>query len=201
MISLLHARSSRRERFRILGVELLPLAVGHLRHLEAEGCDPVRTPADLGTALMICARPPERWASWSSSPLTKWRMALWAIVRGTWDFGEKLALWSDYIRWHTEAPVFTAKGEASESALPSYRLMRVRLMRLGYRATEIDSTPYLDALWDLMAAAELAGDGKAAQYTERELDEQTTTIDWDDVRRQATERLAAELKGTASCSR
>lgn len=193
MIGLLHGRAAGVARCRILGVRLVPLLVGHLRHLEDEGCEPVRTPAELGTAILICSMPPRKWKRWRNSRWALVKVALWSRLIGKWDFAEKLSLWCDYVRWHTEMPVFIGKGEGRRSELPSYRLMRVRLMRLGYHPHEIDLLPYQDALWDLLAASEIDGAGEVKPYTQAEMDEQAASIDWEKVKRDAVEGLAKAL--------
>lgn len=194
-IATLHARSTQPAEFKILGVRLVPLMVGHLRHLEAEGCDPVRTPADLGTAIRICSMPPDRWTAWSGSALTPLRLMLWGRRLGVWDMEDKARLWADYVRWHTELPIFTGRGDASDSVLPSYRFTRVRLLRLGYRVEEIDRTTYLDAMWDLMAAAELDGQGEAKAGTEEDLEREIASTDIEGIKRQAAEELERITKG------
>lgn len=192
-VAQLHARSSRPGDFRILGVRLLPLMVGHLRHLEAEDVDPVRTPGDLGTAVRICSMPPDRWLRWRDSALAPVRLAVWGRRLGQWDFQDKLALWADYVRWNTELPVLKFKGDGRESVLPSYRFTRVKLMRMGYGVSCVDSTPYLDALWDIAAAAELDGTAEALDATAEDL-EKLSAQDLSEVARRATEELAAKLR-------
>ncbi len=192
-VAALHSRTVKQSDFRILGVRLLPLKVGHLRHLESEDCDPVRTPADLGTAIRICSMPPARWAAWSRSPLTILRLFIWGRRLGAWDFADKVSLWADYVRWHTELPLFTAKGQAADSVLPSYRFTRVRLLRLGYSAAEVDDVPYLDAMWDLMTAAALDGRGEAKDGNEEDLEREIHSTDIEAIKLAAAEELRREL--------
>lgn len=193
-IATLHARSSRAEEWRILGIRLVPLTVGHLRHLEAEECDPVRTVGELGTAIRICSMPASEWPAWSRGRWTPARLAMWGRLLGKWDFGEKLALWSDYVRWHTELPVIRMKGDGRESVLPSYRFTRVKLLRLGYGWRDIDDVPYLDALWDITTAAELDGIGEALAGTEDDMDREAASVDWDRVVADATRELEEKLR-------
>jgi hypothetical protein len=194
-LSTIHTRTAGAAECRILGVRLLPLRVGHLLHLEAEEVDPVRTPADLATAIRICSMPPSEWVAWKGSALTPFRLLVWGRALGQWDFAEKLALWKEYVRWHTELPVMKLSGNARESHIPAYRFTRVKLMRLGYRPHEVDDATYLDALWDLAAAAEIDGRAEAMDGTEADLDAAALAVDAEEIKRKATEELLAELKG------
>lgn len=153
----------------------------------------MRTPGDLGTAVRICSMPADRWLAWRDSVWAPVKLAIWGRRLGQWDFQDKLGLWADYVQWNTELPVLKFKGDGRESVLPSYRFTRVKLLRMGYAASEIDSTSHLDALWDIAAAAELDGTAEALGATESEL-EDLSAQDLSEVARQATEELAAKLR-------
>lgn len=170
------------------------MTVGHIRHLEDEDCDPVRNPGELATAVRICSMPARKWWAWKDARTTPLVLSVWAKLLGTWDFVEKLELWAEYVRWHTEMPVMKFRGSGRESALPSYRFTRVKLLRLGYSPRDIDDTPYLDALWDITAAMEMDGSGESLGCTETELDEYCEATDFDAMAKQAAERLAEKLR-------
>lgn len=176
----IHARTLLWERFRILGLDLLPLTVGHVRIMEALGCMEVRDPAELAMVCWVCSMPAHRFYRFHNSRIGKVRLWLWAKFHRDWDFKAKRDDFGDYIRCNTELPEVIRKADEREpTRVPSAQAIRVRLMSdLGVRTCEIDCYPFLQALWDLSTIEVLKGQATMLDKTASEIEEEINRIDW-----------------------
>lgn len=168
----LHARVGVREEWRILGLRLLPLTIGHVDMMERFGVESAETATDLATALIICSRPWREVLPFFQSRLLPWRLFKWKWAVGPWEFLEKRAMFAEYMRRNTELPMLELKGESSNSGTPFTRHLRaVLLSRLNYRPETVMDALFLDALWDYVAIGELNGSLKVRDISEDEIEQ------------------------------
>jgi hypothetical protein len=170
----IHARTLTWERFRILGLDLLPLTLGHVRVMEALGCRELRDPGELGMACWVCSMPAEKVRGFLGSWFGNLRLWLWGRFLGEWDFLAKRQDFADYMRCNTELPEIVKKDsdERQPTRIPSAQAIRVRLMSdLGVSPGEIDGYPFLQALWDLTSLDVLHGRAEMLDETSRDIDE------------------------------
>lgn len=179
----IHARTLSWERFRILGLDLLPLTLGHVRVMEALGCMEVQDPGELAMACWVCSMPAGRFFRFHGSLSGKARLWLWAKLHRDWDFKTKREDFGDYIRCNTELPeVIRKDSDGVPTRIPSVQAIRVRLMSdLGVSPAEIDPYPFLQALWDLASLEVLKGQATMLDETASDIEERMAAIDWDAV--------------------
>lgn len=182
----LHARTVVSEEFRILGVRLLPLSLGHVAVLHHLGCMSPSNPGELGLAIFVCSIRHDLVMSKLRSPLFPLRMWLWQWRLGVWDFREKLAMFHEYLAHNMEMPEVISKGEAGECFIPAAQCYRVILLsRLGYSPKEVDFTPYLQAKWDFITLQELEGKADVMDFTGTDVDEMQSSLDVEKIQEQA----------------
>jgi len=177
----IHARTLGVMRFRILGLDLLPLTLGHLRILESLDCYEARDPGELGLACIVCSRPAARVLPFLKSRLLPFRLLVWRLILGRWDFAEKHQAWSDYLRFNQEIPETLREmdGTMPECHVPAHQMIRSRLMsdlNVDYR--DIDNYPVLQALWDLLATDVRHRRVTMLDKTASDIEEEMNRIDW-----------------------
>ena len=174
----LHARTVVSEDFRILGVRLLPLTLGHVAVLNHLGCINPTNPGELGLAVFVCSMRHDKVMMKLRSSLFPMRMWFWQRRLGVWDFREKLAMFQEYLAHHMEMPEVISKGEVGECFIPAAQCYRVILLsRLGYSPKDVDFAPYLQAKWDFITLQELEGKADVMDFTGSDLDEIQAGID------------------------
>lgn len=170
--SSLHARCGVRERWQVLGLDLLPLTLGHVDMMERFGVSAADNATDLATACIICSRPWRQVLPFFQSWTLPFRLLKWRWVLGPWDFAEKAALFHAYLRHNTELPIVTIKGDPSSSGVPFSRSLRVFLLsELNYDPATVNDTLFLDALWDMVSLQDMRGKVSVSEMSEDELEE------------------------------
>ena len=180
----IHARTLGVERFRILGLELLPLTLGHLRVMEGLDCYEARDPGELGLACIVCSRSAADAIPFLQSRLFPFRLMIWRLILGKWDFVEKRQDWSDYLRLNHEMPEILRAGDNSgpQCFVPAHQMIRSRLMAdLHVPPREIDDMPILQAMWDLLAHDVRHGRVTMLNRTAADIQAEMDSIDWEKV--------------------
>lgn len=182
----IHARTLGRERFTILGLDLLPLTLGHVRILESLGCISPLNPGELGLACIVCSLPQREVVNYLQTQLTDKWLSGWRKSLGDWSFTEKADDFSDYLLCNTELPaVICAAGEnETHCPIPAAQIIRVRLMaELGFCPESVDDMPFLQALWDITTLDVMRGRKTMFNQTESDIEERMASIDWESVER------------------
>ena len=160
----LYRRLTFQPRAVVFGWRLVPYTVGHAILFDRLGVESITTAGEVALAAWICSRPSDvverrlnsrradwwlRWIVWTRSA---WMRDAEAVRKG-------VEVLSVYLDEQTRAPVTVAKGEATQdSGVPfCQRLRSVLLSRLNYSPENVNQTPYLRALWDYIAWAEVEG--------------------------------------------
>lgn len=151
-------------RFRVFGLRLVPFTVGHARLLDRIELDEVNDGASCLLAAKLCsmsARDAERWIT---SRFLGLRMILLAfgrgrLVRSAEEVNKAVKVFGEYLDESTRVPVFQSKNEGGERlGTPFAQHLRAVLMaKLGYSPSEVDGTPYLQAMWDYISHMEAEG--------------------------------------------
>lgn len=151
-------------RFRVLGLRLVPFTVGHARLLDRIELDEVNDGASCLLAAKLCSMPADEAERWIASRFLGLRMILLAFGRGRWmrsadEVNKAVKVFAEYLDESTRVPVYRSKGEPGERlGTPFAQHLRAVLMaKLGYRPSEIDRTPYLQAMWDYISHMEAEG--------------------------------------------
>lgn len=190
----IHARTLTWARFKILGLDLLPLTLGHLRILESLDCYEARDPGELGLACIVCSRPAARAIPFLKSRLLPFRLLVWRLILGRWDFAEKRQDWSDYLRFNHEMPETLQSVDASapQCHVPTHQMIRSRLMAdLHIAPGAIDDMPILQAMWDLLAHDVRHRRIMMLNRTPADIQAQMDSIDWDKITRSGSAILGA----------
>lgn len=179
-------RSVDPEIFRILGVDLLPLTIGHIAVLDGLGFLDARDPAELAVCVLVCSSSHRVAMRRLRSQWFQFRSWWWGVSVGKWDFAEKRQAWADYLTYHTELPytysAAPSDGQSVEIPIPSYQIVRtVLISRLGYDPETVDDTPFVRAQWDRLTLAALDGRVRVLDKTEADIDAEMDAIDWDKV--------------------
>lgn len=158
----LHTRAALPACFRVAGVELLPLRVGHVRILTALGLFDAVSPADLICAAAVCSRPPGDFVPRGLNSRT-FRFRLWWHRRrlgADWDWTKTRECWRAYLDFYADKPstVPTENVETRRSETPLTAAMRVRLCgKMGYSPEAFDDVLYLQAMIDYCVLQESEG--------------------------------------------
>lgn len=186
----LHSRLAGGESETLLGLQLVPFSLGHARLLDFLGCSELRTAEEVALAVIVCSRPQETVIPFLRSRLMPVRLAIWKVYLGAWDLIEARHRFCDYIKRHMELPMHVFKGTRGPCPIPGHQMIRARLLsELNYRPQDIDSTPFLQAVWDIRTLDVMAG--RVEMFDKSEADQAAfeASIDWDEVRKRA-EKLA-----------
>lgn len=148
----------------VFGWRLLPYTVGHAILFDRLGVGSITTPGEVALAAWICSLPSDvverrlngRRADWWLRWIV-WTRSAW--MRDPVEVSKGIEVLSVYLDEQTRVPSTVAKGESSSaSGVPfCQRLRAVLLSRLNYSPDTVDRTPYLRALWDYIAWAEMEG--------------------------------------------
>lgn len=155
----LHLRAVVPVPFRVCGVSLLPMTVGHARILEGLGIMHAIAPVDLMTAAWVCSRPPGKFAG----SIGKWWVRAWfgfwrRRLGRKWNWANSAAIWADYVEHHLDEPMATTKGQGGELRSPWLAHLRsVCCGECGYDPATFDNTTLAQATIDYHAFAEREG--------------------------------------------
>ncbi len=155
----LHARASMPLSFRVCGVVLRPLTVGHARLLTALGLWGAVSRADLVIVAAVCSGSSGDFVRAMGSRMFRFRLWWHAWRLGArWDWEKAAQCWADYVSFHTDQPAVVFKGGSELSHTPLSAAIRVRLCSgMGYRPETFDDVPYQQALLDYWSLAEAEG--------------------------------------------
>ncbi len=158
-LSDLHLRAVVPVPFRVCGVDLLPMTVGHARIIEGLGLGNARVPFDLMLAAWICSRPPTKFAPsvnawWMKPAFRLWR---WKLGR-EWNWANSAKVWREYVDHHRDEPFASLKGKGAELKTPWLAHLRsVCCGACGYSPETFDNVTMAQAVIDYHAYAEREG--------------------------------------------
>ena len=148
-----------------MGWRLSAYTVGHAILFDRLGVhvSGITTAGEVALAAWICSQDAELaerrlngrranlWLRW-----IVWTRASW--MRDHVEVAKAVEVFSSYLDEQTRVPSTMAKAEGSPSGVPfCQRLRAVLLSRLNYAPGDVGRTPYLRALWDYIAWAEMEG--------------------------------------------
>lgn len=141
----------------------MPYTVGHAILFDRLQVESVTTPAEVCLAARLCSMPADKAERWLTGRWSGWRLRWMVWTRKAWmqdpaEVEKAIEVWSRWLDEQTRFPKYVAKTEGEESGVPFCQRLRVALLsKLGYSSGDIDRTPYLRALWDYIAWAEMEG--------------------------------------------
>ena len=147
----------------VFGWTLVPYTVGHAILFDRLEIESVTTPAEICLAARLCSMPADESERWLTGRWSGWRLRWMIWTRKAWmqdpaEVEKAIEVWSRWLDEQTRFPKYVAKTEGEESGIPFAQRLRVALLsKLGYSSVDIDRTPYLRALWDYIAWAEMEG--------------------------------------------
>jgi hypothetical protein len=150
--------------YKICGINLQPLTLGHGVLLEASDLDPVKSTEQLPLALFICSRSWREAQAQMDSDWFEFRFAFfhWAVKLKLDD--SKLAHWHYYVYLNSELPkaIPTAVGEKSQaeatSCTPWAQYVRMYLLaHLNYSPDTVQDASYQQGMWDMVTHLEFQG--------------------------------------------
>ena len=151
----------------ILGVELQPLTLGHLLHLERFGLPTPTRPDEIALAVVICSRPVDDILPTINDPWLGFKMRLWlwrVAPFSAIDWPAKAAAFEDYVEEHLNAPTAISTADKSardslrDSGTPFLQHLKVTLQHgLNYTHAEAMALPYCQAMWDFYTYHEMQG--------------------------------------------
>ena len=161
----LHRRLTFQPRYVVMGWRLRAYTVGHAILFDRLGVQAsgITTAGEVALAAWICSQDSEkaerrlngRHADWWFRWIV-WTRAAW--MRDAKEIAKAVEVFSSYLDDQTRVPATVAKAEGSPSGVPfCQRLRAVLLSRLNYAPDAVGRTPYLRALWDYIAWAEMEG--------------------------------------------
>jgi hypothetical protein len=188
----LHARLAGGESETLLGLPLVPFSLGHARLLDFLGCSELRTAEEVALAAVVCSRPQEDVLPFLRSRLMPLRLAVWKVYLGAWDPMATRDSFVGYLKRHMELPMHVFKGSMAPCPIPGHQMIRTRLLsELNYRPQDIDSTPFLQAVWDIRTLDVMAGRVEMFDKTEEDQAAIEAAIDWDEVRKRGAKLMEA----------
>lgn len=153
----IHTRAAVHQPFRVCGMPMLPMTVGHARILDALGLWSAVEPQDVFAGAWICSRPHGEFSSkWGTSGTRlAMRFWLWRLGR-SWDWRMSALAWNQYVQHHREEIAATFKASQRKMVMPWLAHLRATLCaRLGYNPQTFDDAPLAQAMIDYYAYAEL----------------------------------------------
>jgi hypothetical protein len=159
----LHRRLTFQPRYVVMGWRLRSYTVGHAILFDRLGVDSILTGAEVALAAWICSQDADAAERRLAGKNARWWMRWIVWTRSAWmternEVQKAIEVFSSYLEEQTRVPVTVAKGQSSESGVPfCQRLRAVLLSRLNYSPDDVANTPYLRALWDYIAWAEMEG--------------------------------------------
>ena len=182
----LYRRLTLPTRFRVLGYTLVPFTIGHARILDRIQLGEVADGASALLCAKLCSMPHEQ--------AERWLVSRWIDLRIQWmtwrrcsllasqtEIEKAVRVLGEYLDEATRIPQWSSKGASgSELGTPFAQHLRATLLsQLNYDPRTVDSTPYLQAMWDYVSFME--SEGRVA------VDHGITDEDEDDLIRQANE--------------
>lgn len=186
----LHSRLSVPSPVECMGLRLLPFTIGHARLMDHLGCSGLVDEADLSLSVIICSRKPSKVLAFLNSWLLPLRLMVWRWYLKAWDPHAEMAKFCRYLKEHTQLPAIIPQGGGAthSNPIPHHQKLRVVMIsRLGYKPSDVDSTPYLQALWDVITLTVSEGRANALDQTDEDIAELEASIDWHDVFKRASE--------------
>lgn len=163
--------------FRILGIRLLPLSVGHAKLLPALGMSSPESMPELVASLLLCSVPAKdavrkmQSRFWRTLAMARAAVIGFCIraVSGRAKCGPAVLFiaaskrWSDYVRHFrqmpTVRPVRPSEATGAESETPFLaHVERALACEYGLTQEQIDSMPLDQALWRFAISREASGD-------------------------------------------
>lgn len=152
-------------RFRVFGLRLVPFTVGHARLLDRIELDEVNDGGSCLLAAKLCSMPSDEAERWINSRFLGLRMVALAfgrkrLMRSADEVNNAVRVFGEYLDESTRVPVWESKGEGEGRKLGTpfaQHLRAVLLSKLGYSPSEVDRTPYLQAMWDYISFMEAEG--------------------------------------------
>lgn len=158
-LSDLHLRAVIPVPFRVCGVALMPMTVGHARIIEGLELRNAVAPLDLMSAAWICSRPPTKFAPsiqarWLRAVFRFWQ---WRLGR-RWNWTQTRNVWREYVEHHFDEPFASIKGKGQQLKTPWLTHLRsVCCGQCGYSPETFDGVTMAQALIDYHAYAEREG--------------------------------------------
>lgn len=190
-----HLSSILPEQFTVLGQRLEPFTLGHAMLLDRLECNPIRTPVDLITAVIVCASP---WAAFEPTLRDNWfqiKMRVWSWrLRCRWKkdpvaFQKSAKLFRDYLADAINGPDILQEPSRKGGKLgaPWLHHLKVALQsKLGYTRNQALDLPVNEALWDYFTFAEIEGSGQLVTDQDRNM-QQTANNNHDRLQQLARE--------------
>lgn len=165
------------EPFRILGLKLRPLSLGHCILFERFGCDVLSgKPIERQTlllAVLICSMRYREFLDFIEQPDFIREIKKWGRRVGLFDLEEKAQLFARYLSAHIPQPHYVLR-EPSDEAGDWMQNLKITLMtRLGYSESEVMDMPLAAALADYYKLAE--ADGKIILLSEADMEQAKET--------------------------
>lgn len=166
------------EPFRVLGLRLRPLSMGHLILLhrigspyiaEASEAENGNAIGNLAIAALVCSMTFQEGVELLNTPDLGRQIAAWGrrIRKPHWwsreqkiDWAEKHQLFADYIRHSTDLPGhYWTREDGFTVQAPYVQIIKVQLMlKLHFTEAELMDRPWRLCLWDMLTVRALEGD-------------------------------------------
>lgn len=169
-------------RFRVLGYDLVPLSVGHVRLIDRLGLMEVKTGAEALLLAKLCsmsARDAERWLNSRTLPI---RLVLMArrrgrLLRSLAEIEKAVRVLGEYLDESMRVPRYEAVRKGDDDAPPlgapfAQHLRATLLSKLNYTPDAVDAAPYIVAMWDYVSYMELEGAVRIIREEDTETEEE-----------------------------
>lgn len=148
--------------YRILGLNLLPLSIGHIALLEFMGVDDQKLTAEMIiNGCLICSMRFREFLDFVSSPDRDKRLRKMGKTFRFETINDKAKLFLEYLHEGLETPEVEMPNSMADGLIvgsPWIQIVRVRLMaKLGISSESVWDYPYRLALWDCFSLAESEG--------------------------------------------
>lgn len=161
----LYRRLTLPTRFRVLGYTLVPFTIGHARILDRIALGEIDNGASALLCAKLCSMPYQQAERWLVSPMLNLRIWImtWrrrALLASEVEVEKAVKILGEYLDEATRIPRYstTGSGEKSELGTPFAQHLRATLLsKLNYSPETVDSTTYLQAMWDYVSWMEAEG--------------------------------------------
>lgn len=151
------------EPYRILGLELKPLCLGHCVLMERFGVsfitreDRDPTLADLVLGVFICSQSYDSFLDYIQAGDWQGRVTEWGRHCKQFDIPGKIALFTQYLRDGSEEPVVIFEPGNGQSGAHWTQCLKIALIQIGYSPAEALNMPLTQAKADFYKIAENQG--------------------------------------------
>ncbi len=160
----LYRRLTLPTRFRVLGYTLVPFTIGHARIIDRIQLGEIADGASALLCAKLCSMPHEEAERWLVSPWidAKIQWMTWrrrSLLASQAQVEKAVRVLGEYLDEATRIPQWSSKGASgSELGTPFAQHLRATLLsHLNYDPRTVDSTPYLQAMWDYVSFMECEG--------------------------------------------